>query len=233
MLRYPDEFNTPTFPAGPRTASTRVLSVAIMVVFLLIICACGLLLWTQRSARVHPFLVSINNITGQWEIVGHQHGRMREMSTIQTLQESTLGKFVRNWFWIAENQDINTARWDKCDRAMACSPENKSGVETGACGIYCLTGDDMFSRFNTNVKPEYQARIADGETWHVDMSSIRMLPIGEVGANGGAWQIRAKIISNKSAPIEVLAYATIGRNVDSYPQTLGYYVADFNAYRMN
>ena len=204
-----------------------------MVVFLLIICACGLLLWTQRSAHVHPFLVSINNITGQWEIVGHQHGRMREMSTTQTLQESVLGKFVRNWFWIAENQDANTARWDKCDRVLACSPENKTGVETGACGIYCLTGDDMFSRFNANVKPEYQARIADGETWRVDMSSIQMLPIGEVLPNGGAWQIRAKIISNKSAPIEILAYATVGRNTDAYPQTLGYYVADFNAYRMN
>ena len=233
MLRYPDEFNTPTFPAGPRIASTRVLSVAIMVVFLQIICACGLLLWTQRSAHVHPFLVSINNITGQWEIVGHQHGIMREMSTTQTLQESVLGKFVRNWFWIAENQDVNTARWDKCDRALACSPENKTGVETGACGIYCLTGDDMFSRFNAVVKPEYQARIADSETWRVDMPSIQMTPIGDVGENGGTWQIRAKIISNKSAPIEILAYATVGRNTDAYPQTLGYYVADFNAYRMN
>lgn len=233
MLRYPDEFNTPTFPAGPRIASSRTLSIAIMTVFFLIICSCGLLLWVQRSAQVHPFLVSINNITGQWEIIGHQHGHMREMSTAQTLQESVLGKFVRNWFWIAENADMNTARWNKCDRAADCAPENKTGVETGACGIYCLTGDDMFSRFSTTVKPEYQSRIDDGETWRVDMSSIQMLPIGEVLPNGGAWQIRAKIISNKTAPIEILAYATVGRNMDAYPQTLGYYVADFNAYRMN
>ena len=163
-MRYPDEFNTPTFPAGPRIASSRTLSIAIMTVFFLIICSCGLLLWVQRSAHVHPFLVSINSITGNWEIIGHQHGAMREMSTTQTLQESVIGKFIRNWFWIADNTDLNTARWNKCDRTADCTPENKTGVETGACGIYCLTGDDMFSRFNSTVKPEYQARILDGET---------------------------------------------------------------------
>lgn len=232
-MRYPDEFNTSTFPAGPRIASTRMLSIFIMVVFFLIICSCGLLLWVQRSTQVHPFLVSINSITGQWEIVGHQHGRVRELSTDQTLQESLVGKFVRNWFWIAENQDVNTARWDRCDRADDCAPENKSGVETGACGIYCLTGDEMFSHFLTDVKPGYQSRVLDGETWRVDMSSIQILPVGDVVPAGGTWQIRAKIISNKTAPITVLAYATIGRDMDAYPQTLGYYVAGFNAYKMN
>lgn len=233
MLRYPDEFNTPTFPAGPRIALSRTLSIAIMIVFLLIVVACGLLLWSRNSVRVHPFLVSVNDITGQWEIVGHQHGISREMTSDRLLQESVIGKFMRNWFWIAENQDINTARWNKCERATDCSPENKSGVETGACGIYCITGDDIFSRFTSDVKPEYQSRILNGETWRIDMSSIQMNPIGEVTPNGGAWQISATILSNKNAPIKILAYATVASNADSYPQTLGYYVADFNAYKMN
>lgn len=232
-MRYPDEFNIPTFPAGPRIASSRILSIAIMIAFFLIVCTCGLILWLQHSVQVHPFLVSINKITGNWEIVGHQHGTELEMPTTQALQESVLGKFVRNWFWIAENQDINTKRWEMCDRASACAPENKTGVETGACGIYCLTGNDMFSRFSVHVKPGHQARASNGEVWRIDMSSIRMTPIGEVAPNGGAWQIHAKIISNKTAPIQILAYVSVGRNMDSYPQTLGYYVADFNAYKMN
>ena len=128
-MRYPDEFNIPTFPAGPRIASSRTLSIAIMTVFFLILCSCGLLLWVQRSVHVHPFLVSINGITGNWEIIGHQHGAMREMSTTQTLQESVIGKFIRNWFWIADNTDLNTARWNKCDRAADCTPENKTALK--------------------------------------------------------------------------------------------------------
>ena len=232
-MRYPDEFNTPTFPAGPRIALSRTLSIAIMVASFLIVCTCCLILWLQHSVRVHPFLVSINKITGDWEIVGHQHGAELEISTFQTLQESVLGKFVRNWFWIAENQDINTGRWERCNRVSACSPENKTGVETGACGIYCLTGDDLFSRFSAHVKPGHQSRVLNGETWYINMSTIRMIPIDKVSSNGGAWQIHAEIMSNKTEPIQILAYATIGRNMDSYPQTLGYYVVDFNAYKMN
>jgi glucan phosphorylase len=48
-LKYPDEFETPTFPAGKQVAVTRAVSVAIMSVFLLILFACGLLLWAQKS----------------------------------------------------------------------------------------------------------------------------------------------------------------------------------------
>ena len=59
-LQYPDDFDTPTFPAGPYIASARALGIGVMVVFFLVIVSCGLLLWVQRSARVHPFLVSVN-----------------------------------------------------------------------------------------------------------------------------------------------------------------------------
>ncbi len=234
-MNYPDEFNTPTFPAGPRIASSRAVSVAIMVVFFLIMCACGFLLWAQRSVQVHPFLVSVNNITGQWDIVGHQHNRTREITTTQSLQESVIGKFLTSWFWISGNERLNAALWKRCDYAADCNPESQTSNETGpvACSLYCLTGGGIFSRFTSDVMPDYERRAASGETWMVDMSTVQFVPLGTIGANGGSWQIRATIMSNLSEPINILAYAQVSRNTETYPQTLGYYISDFNAYKMN
>ena len=52
ILKYPDNFDTPTFPAGPRIALSRVMAIAIMVVFALIIVAGGMILWASRSPLV-------------------------------------------------------------------------------------------------------------------------------------------------------------------------------------
>jgi hypothetical protein len=60
-----------------------------------------------------------------------------------------------------------------------------------------------------------------------------MIPIGEIKDIGGTWQVRATIITNASQQIDILAYAKVERNQDLYPQTLGYYIADFNAYKVN
>ena len=104
-MKYPDDFDTPTFPAGKQISASRAVSIAVMVVFLLILFACGLLLWVQKSVHVHPFLVSINEITGQWEIVGHQHTDVKQMTTVQTLQESVIGKFLEYHFFVTDDAD--------------------------------------------------------------------------------------------------------------------------------
>ena len=42
------------------------------------------------------------------------------------------------------------------------------------------------------------------------------------------------IYSNKSdVSVDILAYASIIRNLEAYPQTLGYYIEDFNAYKIS
>lgn len=234
-MEYPDDFNTPSYPAGPRIASTRAVSIAIMVVFFLICCACGLLLWVQRSVTVHPFLVSINPITGQWDVVGHSHGSIQEMTTTQSLQESVIGNFVYNWFRISSNTRMNDALWKKCDYSTDCNPEKTSPDETGIgyCALYCLSGEGLFSNFISTVVPDYKLRVAAGETWMVDMPSLKILPLSEPAPNGASWQVHATIRSNKSGPINIMGYALVQRNTETYPQTLGYYVSDFNAYKMN
>lgn len=251
-MKYPDEFDTSTFPAGKQIAVSRIIGIVTMIVFLLIIFACVLLLWTQKSAHVHPFLVSINNITGQWEVVGHQHTDVKEITTTRALQESTIGKFLRYRFWITENQTLNAGIWRTCNRKIDCNPENKKGVpddickklnldsetcakidlSTEACALYCLSGDNVHRIFTSNIMPKYTERATIGEVWTPDMSSVQILPVDQVTENGGTWQIRMTIKSSIHGSMRILAYASISRNLTMYPKTLGYYVVDFNAYRI-
>lgn len=233
-MQYPDEFDVPAFPAGKRIAISRAMGVAVMTVFLLIICACGFLLWAQRSARVHPFLVSVNNITGQWDVVGHHHHETPEMPAMRMLQESLLGKYVQYWFQIKDDEIVNAAVWQSCDRKTECNPERKTGIDTNACAIYCMSGEDAYNKFISAVVPDYQVRFARGEMWQIDLPSLQTIPVNQWSENGGYWQIKVVLYSNKNPqPMNVLAYARIGRNMDAYPKTMGYYIAEFNAYRIN
>ena len=81
--------------------------------------------------------------------------------------------------------------------------------------------------------PVYQISVMAGEMLGLDMASLQISPVGDFTENGGIWKVRAVIKSSLANPIDVLAYAKVERNIDVYPQTLGYYVADFNAYKMN
>ncbi len=233
-MEYPDDFNIPTFPAGPRIATSRFFGIATMVVFFLIVCMCVLVLWGQRSVRIHPFLISVDDITGQWEIVGHHHFDMHEVTTTQSLQESVLSKFLFFWFFVSADSEINQTIWSQdCVRQQDCNPKNRTGISERRCSFYCLTNDTVLSDFNHTVIPQYQAISATGSTWVLDASSVQLTPIGEILPDGGAWQIRATVTVSDSVPIDILAYAHISRDMELYPQTFGYYVSSFNAYKMN
>lgn len=232
-LEYPDDFNVPTFPAGPRIATSRMFGIGIMVVLFLVVIACGLILWVQRSAHVHPFVVSVNPITGQWEVVGHTHSENGQMTTDQALQESVVGKFVQDWFEISADTTTNDNMWMSCDYATDCSLGKNIDVKMGRCALFCVSGEEVFTHFTDSVIPGYRARVESGETWHFDMSSFQISPVGQFNANGGSWQIRGTIYSNISAPISILGYAMVKREMERYPQTMGYYVSEFSAYKLN
>lgn len=232
-MKYPDEFDVPSFPAGKPTAVSRVFAVLVMTVLLMVICTCSMLLWAQKSVKIHPFLVSVDEITGTWHVVGHQHTEVQELSTVRSMQESVVGKLMRNWFLISDNQVLNTAIWAKCDRGTGCNNITASGVDTRECALYCVSGEDIYTRFVDTIVPQYQARLASGEMWVLDMASVQISPIEAINTNGNTWQIRATILSNVNQPIEILAYAKVARDDMQYQTTMGYYVQDFNAYRIN
>ncbi len=237
MRKYPDDFNISTYPAGKPIAVSRAVCVAIMTVFLLIVFACAAVLLVQRSVHNHPFLISINDITGQWSVVGHNHNGIKEMSATRTLQESVLGKYIKRRFYLP-----GAAIWQNCERKQDCNPEqivisDNNAIATNrvdACALYCITGDTEYEEFMKTVIPEYLVWLEMGDSWTVDMSSIQMLPISGLSENGGVWQIKFTLTSIMSnVPVNILAYASIGRNMESYPQTLGYYIEDFNAYKIS
>ena len=234
-MNYPADFDTPTFPAGKKIISSRLMGIVIMILFLLMLFACGMLFWAQKSIKTHPFLVSVDNITGQWSIVGYNHQDIKNMTAAQSMQESVLTRFVQYWFWISSSDIVNSARWRKCNRTTDCGLETeKKGIDVeGDCAIYCLTNDSLYDNFTENMLPLYKNIANNNSVWQVDMQSIILTPISPVDINGGTWQVQATVYQNGGNPVEILGYAKISLSNKEYQKTLGYYISKFNAYKMN
>ena len=231
-MNYPDDFNTPTFPAGKSIAVSRAMGVGIMSAFLIIIFLGALLIWTIRSARVEPYILATDGINDQWRVVmaGNETPTLN-MTDAQLLQQSLVWRFTQNWFGISRNADKNAAIW-----ATECKREQCTGDtgDTRNCAIFCAAGDDLFYRFSTDVLPNYSAIASTGANWFPVSESIRIDPIGRVSNDGGTWRIQLTVLTDGgTGAFDVIAYAKVARNTKYYPATWGYYVNDFNAYRIS
>lgn len=230
-MDYPNSFETPAFPAGKRIAVSRVFSVGVVALFFLIICVCGLLMWVRDGATIEPFIISIDSVTGAWSIVGHPHGQMAYSAT-RTMQESVIANFTRDWFTIGTDAE-NDALWKTCERESQCMSDNAPARIDKTCAIYCASGDEVFNSFILNVVPTW-VDIADASgRMTVDTTSIQILPIGQISTNGGMWTVRAKLSTSFGGDMQIIAFAKVARRTSVYPRTLGYYIVDFNAYRLN
>lgn len=229
-MNYPDNFETPAFPAGTRIASARAVAICTAISFLVIVFLCLILVWARGSIRKHPFLVSVGyNGIGEWTVVGHDHGR-RTISAARAMQEALVGKYIRARFAISGSAIENEGAWAACNRTTDCASIGNSMARSG-CTLYCAGTDEVFDKFVTKVVPDYRARAAVGERWTVDASSMQIRPSSVINNDGGMWRAIFTLVSNMNASITVVAYVKIARNAKEYPGTLGFYVADFNAYR--
>ena len=227
-MNYPDDFNVPTFAAGKSIAVSRAMGIGIMAGFLLIIFLCGLLIWTIRSVRVDPYILSTGGINDEWQIITPGGERPEiQMTADQAFQESVVWKFVQDWFTISTNNDINENLWDaSCSRAD-CDTSDASTP----CKIQCATSDNLFIRFQEQVLPTYE-KIADNkQQWMPIVESIRITPVGNISSAGGTWRVQM-MVNAIDENMGIMAYAKVAQNKKSYPKTMGYYIADFNAYRM-
>ena len=230
-MNYPDDFNTRTFPAGKSIAISRAMGVGIMTAFLLIVFLCGLIIWTIRSARVEPYILATGGFNDQWRIVmaGDVTPTTR-MTDAQLFQQSLIWKFAQNWFNISPNHDRNAAVWNtECEYDQCLSEE--SG--TRECTLFCLTGQKLFSDFSEHILSQYKNYETMGATWMVVPESMRIAPIGTILPNGGTWRVQLTILTGGTGAMDIVAYATIERNTKRFPRTMGYYVSDFNAYRVS
>ena len=233
-LDYPNNFDVPAFPAGRPIAISRFMAIASAIVLVLVLFMCAILLWAVRSKQIDPFIVSIDKLTGQWTVIAHSHeSGPIEYNALESVQESVLGNFTEKWFTISGTPDENTRMWQTCDRKSDCGDASTRPYGDITCQMYCLGGEELFSTFIYDIVPGYQERVANGERWAIDKTQIQMENIGDVNANGGTWRISATVQSNINGNMDIIAFAKIARNLENYPQTLGYYVADFNAYKIN
>lgn len=229
MLRYPDEFNTPTFPAGPRIALARVMAIATMIVFALIIAVGGGIYWASQLQHIHPFLVTVDNITGTWQLVGHDHGE-RTITTNRAIQESVIAHFTKNWFTVSAHPAENEDMWYGFSDRAECNTSSS----LARAQIFCASNGTLYKHFIQDIVPNYQTLVQDGEVWSIDLNNIHLSEIN-VTDDGGTWKVLTQVDSNKYNPIQVIAYITLKHdNSDEtqYMGTYGFYVTSFNAYNI-
>lgn len=231
-MKYPDDFNTPAFPEGKFVAVSRFMGTAVSCIFLLIVCVCGIIFWVKRTQELSPFLISINPNGERWTVVAHDNHRS-QIPAYYVLQESLLNRFVHDWFSISSDATVNNARWAKCNRD---SDECTGGSDNNAnmCAIYCVADKHVWESFETVVKPTFtELSSRDGDVWVVQSVSIK--PVGKfesVTATGGFWKLDA-VVQTTNGNILFSGFARTAYDGQDYPKTMGYYVSEFNTYRMN
>jgi hypothetical protein len=75
--------------------------------------------------------------------------------------------------------------------------------------------------------------LVSGVQYMLDINSVNITKISESADTGNVWQINAQLLSNISAPVQILAYATVMKDTENYPKTMGYYIASSNTYKIN
>lgn len=230
-MKYPDDFNTPAFPAGKFVAVSRFMATAVMLLFFAIICLCGIILWIKGTQTTSPFLVSVRPDGERWTLVEHAN-HTNQIPAYYVMQESLLNKFVHDWFTISDNILTNQAIWSNgCTRTSPeCQPTNTDNA--GTCAIYCVTSDAVFDSFQKVVLPTYSTLEAESNaTWTV--RDVRITPIGNIQEHEGLWHLNIVVQTSNMGKLRLGAFALIKQNANIYLNNFGYYVDEFNSYRMN
>ncbi len=229
-MEYPNDFDVPSFSAGKAVAFSRGMSIWISIVFFLVIAACGFILLGVHLKKNYPFIISVDPITNEWTVVAYPHEKQEKIQQYQIIQEKLARDYVKNWFTISENAQTNEKRWQSCS-IDECANTEQFKPDNINCAIACKSSSTLFEDFTKMVLPEYLARVESGnEKWTVGRMLIT--PQNKMSENSSDWQVIADITSNISGTFSVLSFVNIKRDVNLYPATFGYYVEDFNSYRM-
>lgn len=233
-LKYPDDFNTPAFPAGKFVAVSRFMATVVMIVFFIIIVVCGIIFWTKKTQDINPFLVSVSPNGERWSVVVHDNHR-KEIPASYVLQESMLDKFVHYWFTISDDTSLNLATWATTCKRESPECSGTSGNTTNTCAIYCDSSDTVFDEFKKVVLPTYSMLESEyAEIWTV--RNVRITPMDSIDNialhDGGLWKINVLVQTNQGN-ISFIGYARTSRDKTLYKRTMGYYVSEFNTYRIN
>lgn len=229
MLDYPNDFNIPAFPAGKTIAFTRSVSVWISVVFFLIVVACAFLLLNLHFKKNFPFLISIDPFTEEWTVIAYPDKKEQSVPRYQYIQEKLINDYAIDWFTISNDPSLNEQIWEECS-IDECSIPEQFNPNNKTCAIACKSSEKLFETFTQKVLPDYRARITQAqETWKLVKKQIKAVAVSE---NGGYWRISAIINSSVNGNFEVLVFVNVAQDTTLYPATFGYYINQFNAYRI-
>ena len=78
--------------------------------------------------------------------------------------------------------------------------------------------------------PEMSALSDIGVTRSVIDSTIQITPMSNASESGGTWRVTFTLMTTDMGNIDIVAFARVARTANMNPLTLGFYVADFNAY---
>ena len=230
-MDYPDDFNTSAFPSGRRVAVARTVGIWCAVAFLLIIACCIALPWVAKNKTLDPFVIYVDSARGEWNLIGRPL-KERDVPYYQSVQRALIGIFTKKWFTISANTERNEKNWDRCTRDTDCAlriPNTFPDIK--GCDIYCISGDPLYKKFVDDVLPLYRMTEEKNERWYVDANKITVFPSSPITEKGGTWVVHARVKSSIKGNFDIVAFVTIAYNPSRYPQTFGYYITDFNAYR--
>jgi len=223
-MDYPNNFATPVFPESRKIALARFAAVWYLILFFVIAALCGLLIWTARSVRVAPYLISVDSVTGEWLVISEESQTDGKVSRQIAMQESVVFNFAQRWFetsYAMIMSDVN-----RCE----CPLERCRTLEWVQCFVCCNSDDRLYRRFVEDVLPLHWRRLESGESWGLLRDSHQISPVVGPAESGGVWRMTALLQPGDHPPRNIEIYASIRRNMMLYPQTMGYYVADFNWY---
>lgn len=228
-MDYPNDFNIKSFPAGKTIAFSRSVSIWISIVFFLIVSMCGLLLLCVHFKQNYPFLISIDPFTEEWTVVAYPGKNKKEsVQQYQIMQEKLVHDFVTNWFTISGNKNLDENRWQDCD-VEDCTQPKQFNPENIYCAISCKSDSLVYKEFTEKILPQYRTLTQASGRWTVGPMLITPIDVNQAS---GTWQVYATIYSNKTTAFDVLVFITIERDQTKYPATLGYYIKNFNSYRV-
>lgn len=231
MWNYPNDFDTSAFPAGKRISVARIAAICSMISFFLIICMCGAIWWLNFQRTIAPVLIYVNSTTGDWRVIG-QKTNSQESEYYYAVQRSLVGVFTEKWFTISGNPEKNEQIWSRCNRDEICTKriEQTNATHSG-CDIFCMSGDQVYKDFVDKIIPIYKTRASFGDQWSINVNTINVLPDGNITEAGGQWIVRAHVRAVPGPGFNIIAYVNLLRDNENYPQTLGYYIDSFKAYK--
>lgn len=230
-MDYPNNFNVPAFPAGKTIAFTRTISIWISIVFFFIVVACGFLLLNTHFRKNFPFLISINPVTEDWNVIAYPGEKEKPIPQYQYIQEKLVHDFVKDWFTISGDMETNENIWAKCS-TDECKDSQQFNPTNKKCAISCKCDSTVFDDFEKNVIPNYRARISQAnEKWSVSQKGLLISP-AIITENNSKWQVYTAVNSSVMGNFDVLIFIDVERDTDLYPATFGYYIKQFNSYRI-